>query len=148
MKPLFCTFLVALLATLVPGRVGAQRPVDDIKFLKMSVPGKIERVSWSVLRDQCSIQIWGPSFPIAVGDPTNEIQAHEALFPRTQVWLLKSDGTAIRQTRKPERGGVGDNGSARRVVAAYFPASACKEAISVVVKVDEQFLVEPLPLIK
>jgi hypothetical protein len=135
---------VGTVAALVPSGVGAQRSSTEMKLLKMNVPGKVERVVWSVQRSQCSVQIWGPSFRITEEDPTNEIRAHEGLFPRTQVWLLKSDGTAIPQTRKPETGGVGNNSAGNRVVASYFPASARTTAISVVVSVDDQFLVEPL----
>jgi hypothetical protein len=136
--------LTVLLAALASGGVDAQRSSHEIKFLKMNVPGKVERVAWSVESNQCSVQIWGPSFRIGPGDPTSEIQAHETLLPRTQVWLLRSDGTAIPQTRKPERGGVGNDGAGHAVMTSYFPASARTKAISVVVSVDDEFLVEPL----
>jgi hypothetical protein len=147
MKSRSFILLTALLAVLASGGVAAQRPSGEIKSLKMNVPGKVHHVDWLVQRRECSLQIWGPSFRIDSGDPTNEIQAHEALLPRTQVWLVKSDGTAIPQTRKPERGGVGNNGAGNAVVAYHFPASARTKAIAVVVSVDDQLLVEPLPLV-
>jgi hypothetical protein len=150
-KPRSFIVLSALLAALASGGVDAQRSSGEIRFLKMNVPGKVERVAWAVQRGRCSVQIWGPSFRTGPGDPTiNEIQAHQALLPLTQVWLLTTDGTAIPQTRNPERGSVVDvdDGSGHSVVAFHFPASARTRAISVVVSVDGQFFVEPLPYVK
>ena len=149
MKPRLLIALTAVLSALAVGGVGAQGSSGEIKFLKMSAPGKIERVAWVVESGRCSVQIWGPSFRIGPGDPTNEIQAHEALLRRrTQVWLLSSDGTAIPQKREPEGGGVGNDGSGSALAAYYFPASARTRASSVVVSVDGQFLVEPLPYVQ
>jgi hypothetical protein len=148
MRPRTLISVTALLTLLMSGGVGAQRSAGEVKFLKMSVPGKVERVAWSVQSTECSIQIWGPSFRIGQGDPTNEIQSHEALLRRRiQVWLLRSDGTAIPHTREPEGGGVGNDGSGSSVATYYFPASARTTATSVVVSVDGQFLVEPLPYV-
>jgi len=148
MRPRSLIGVTALLTVLMSGRIGAQRPSGEVKFLKMNVPGKVERVTWSVQGSECSVQIWGPSFRIGQGDPTSAVQANEALLRRRlQVWLLKSDGTAIPHKRESEGGGVGSNGSASSVAAYYFPASARTKATSVVVSVDGQFLVEPLPYV-
>src|SRR5579872_5867982 len=125
MKPRSLIVLTAVLTGLASGGVGAQRSSGEVKFLKMNVPGKVERVAWAVQGAECSVEIWGPSFPIAQTVPTNEIQAHETLLRRrTQVWLLRSDGTAIPQKRKPEGGGVENAGSTSSVATYYFPASA------------------------
>src|SRR5438105_14363571 len=75
MRPRSLIGVTALLTVLMCGHIGAQRLSGEMKFLKMNVPGKVERVTWSVQGSECSVQIWGPSFRIGKGDPTSEVQA-------------------------------------------------------------------------
>jgi hypothetical protein len=148
MKPRLLVLLTVLVAALASkGVTAAQRGTGEIKFLKMTVPGSVERVTWSVQGGRCSVQIWGPTYRIGQGDPTDEIQARETLLPPTQVWLLQSDGTAIPHAGRTEKSTIVHDGAANSVIASYFPRSARTKAISVVVRVGDQFLVEPLPYI-
>lgn len=127
MKLLSVVFLTAL-AALPSDSAGAQRssgaqepPVT--KTLNIKVPGKITFVYWSVQSDSTYIQI---SFP---GVPHGQTQPEVA---RTQVWLLKSDGTVIPQTYKsPESPaeGISNAGWDTPFVIYTFPASARAEAI-------------------
>jgi hypothetical protein len=149
MKPSSPVLLAALvLAVLGCCRVRAQSPSDaqglrTTKRLKMNVPGQVTQVILSVLRnDFCNVQIHFPDTRLHPGDP----KAGRASMPffRTQVWLLKSDGTSVPRTREPARLGVGNAGSGHAFVSYDFPTSACTEAVSVVLRVEDQFLVESL----
>jgi hypothetical protein len=142
MKLLSVVFFTAL-AALPSDSAGAQRssaaqesPVT--KTLNIKVPGKITFVYWSVQSNSTYIQI---SFP---GVPHGQTEPEVA---RTQVWLLKSDGTAMPQMYKsPESPAMGISMAGRDTpfVIYTFPSSARTEAISVVVKVDDEFFAERL----
>jgi hypothetical protein len=137
-------FIVTTLLAAAPGSVSvsAQRATGEVQFLELSLPGKVEFVTWGLDKDWCSVQVFGPAYRAAYDEPTSNIQAHESQLPRVQVWLLKADGTSIPQTRRPEKGSVVRNGVGRSVIAAYFPSSARTEAISVVISIDDEFMVE------
>ena len=126
----FFTALAALAST----GVDAQRS----SVLTLKVPGKVAFVSWTVQSDSAYIQI---SFP---GVRNGEKQPALA---RTQVWLLKSDGTAMVQTAKSPDSpaiAISNAGWSTPVVVYTFPASARTEAIAVAIKVDDEFFVERL----
>lgn len=133
----------AALAALAPHGVGAQRASATKEFpvtktLSVKVPGKVAFVSWSVQSDSTYIQI---SFP---GVPNGQKQPEHA---RTQVWLLKTDGTAMFQTYKSQESpamSISNAGWDMPLVLYTFPPSARTEAIAVVVRVDDEFFVERL----
>ena len=131
------TFLIfaAVLGALASGCRGTQRSsggkdVPVTKTLKMKIPDKVAFVIWSVLRgDHCSVQIGSPEAPNV---------------SRTQLWLLKSDGTAIPQAQNPVRLNVAMANRSQALAIYDFTSAGCAKAVSVVLNVDDQFLVEPL----
>ena len=120
---------------------GAQRSSAPREFpvrtaLSTKVPGKVSAVDWSEQSDASYIQI---SF---TGAPTGQKQPPVA---RTQVWLLKTDGTVITQIRKSPDSpaiSIGNAGWDTPLVIYDFPPGARSETTSVVVKVDDEFFVE------
>lgn len=113
---------------------GPGHPVD--RMLGIKLPGKIEAVSWSIQESASTVQLILPS--VRDGEPLPPV-------PSTQVWLLRSDGTAISQSAKPSTPAIGMAGSVTQSVLYAFPATAATEAVAVVVTVDGRFFVEPLP---
>ena len=115
----------------IPAKV--EHPVT--KTLNIKAPAKISAVFWSVTRDLCTIQV---SFlPVRDGQVRPE-------HPRTQVWLLKADGTVIPQTYKPSTDGVSMANSTTYSTMYVFPALAKTEATAAVVSIDNDFFVERL----
>jgi hypothetical protein len=105
-------------------------------MLGIKVPGKVEGVHWSEQSDASYIQI---SFP---GAPTGQKQPPLA---KTQVWLLKADGTVVTQKSKSPDSpamSISNAGWDTQFVIYDFPPRAQSETGAVVVKVDDEFFVE------
>jgi hypothetical protein len=118
---------------------GSQDPPVS-KRLKLTVPGKVVDVIWSIQRELCAIQIDFP--PVRQGEK-------EPTHARTQIWLLGSGGSIVLPTSKsPESPAIGFSnlGETTYFVSYTFPLSAKGEAIAVVLQVDDEFFVEPLPV--
>jgi hypothetical protein len=103
--------------------------------LAIKAAGKINSVYWSVQRSVCMVQLDLPLFP--KGEPTPEP-------PSIQVWLLKSDGTAIAKINKPHVAATEKDAWERPTIDYLFPPTAAEDAVAVVVQVDGEFLVESL----
>jgi hypothetical protein len=104
--------------------------------LKLVVPGKVQSVTWSIQRDLCAIQINFPS----VQDGEKEPQ-----HARTQVWLLRPDGTIVPRTSKsPELRAIGisNAGWVTYFVSYTFPVSARTEALAVAIQIDDELFIE------
>jgi len=120
---------------------GAQRSSAPREFpvttaLSTKVPGKVNAVDWSEQSDASYIQI---SF---AGVRSGQKQPPLA---RTQLWLLKADGTVVTQkSRSPDSPAIsiGNGGWDTPFVIYGFPPGARSETTSVVVRVDDEFFVE------
>jgi hypothetical protein len=110
-----------------------EQPVT--KVLTIKVPGKVDSVFWSVKSDLCTVQI---SFPSVRQDQKQPEHS------RTQVWLLKADGTTIPLKSKPPTVGISNGGWNTFSDIYTFAPSAQTEAIAVVVSIDDQIFVERL----
>lgn len=121
--------LTAQEATSISGRV--LENILDIKVL-----GKVDWVMWSVTKHDCVLQV---AFrPVLNDEPRPPAIA-------SQVWLLKSDGSAIPPQSKPVKGiGIGGGGGYTPSDLYEFPAAAATEAVAVVLMVDGQFHVASL----
>jgi len=106
-----------------------------LTVVQLKVPPTISRVYWSVETNGCSIHIHWPS--VREDQPSLE-------HPPVQVWLLKSDGTAIPQTGKSGTGAFTKAGFIMPHTIFFFPPSARAEAVSVVLRLGDEFFVEPL----
>ena len=121
---------------------GAEPPAADqhpiTKRLPIEVPDEVSAVFWSASRSDdyaCSIQI---SFiPVREGKP-------QPAHPKTQVWLLKADGTVISPTHVAQRIGIGNAGSVTESDSYGYPRSATEHAVAVVVSIGERLFVERL----
>jgi len=141
-----CIALVAMAsfstaASAVSVSQGAQRSSAPPEFpvrtaLSTKVPGKVNAVDWSEQSDASYIQI---SF---AGVRSGQKQPPLA---RTQVWLLKTDGTVVTQKSKSPDSpaiSIGNAGWDTPLVIYDFPPGARSETTSVVVRVDDEFFVE------
>jgi hypothetical protein len=117
----------------VPAEEEVERPI--LKTLKINVPGKIGRVVWSIQKELCVIQVEAPSVRDGQKEPEH---------PRSQVWLLKVDGTVIPQTFKPTSQRIGNANHTTYSTTYVFPASAKTEGVAVAISIDDDFFVERL----
>jgi hypothetical protein len=140
---LFASLLAALASgCAAPSCFSGSRSVPVTKTLKMSVPGKVAFVIWSVVRrNHCSVQVASPDAAGVKGDLARG-EAPAAFS--SQVQLLKSDGTAIPQAQAPVRLNFSTAGRSYVLAIYDFTSSGCASAASVSLKVDDQVLVEPL----
>ena len=113
--------------------VEVEHPV--VKVLTIKAPDKIGAVFWNVQRSLCTIQISFPSLPDEQKQPEHS---------RTQVWLLKTDGTLIPQSIKPHTSGISMANHTTDSITYVFPANAKMEARAVVISIGDDFFVEPL----
>jgi len=114
--------------------VEVEHPVT--KFLAIKAPEKISAVFWTVQRSLCTMQISFPSLPDKQKQPEH---------PRTQVWLLKADGTVIPQTYKPSTNGISMANHTTDSIIYVFPASAKTEACAAVISIGNEFFIQTLP---
>jgi len=105
------------------------------RTLALKAAGKISSAYWSVQHSVCMVQLDLPLFPKGEQMP-------EA--PSIQVWLLKSDGTAIAKINKPHVVAVEKDAWERPTIDYVFAPTAAEDAVAVVVQVDGEFLVESL----
>ena len=110
-------------------------PKVETKVLQMKVPGKVDFVSWSVQEGHCVVQIDFPAVRSGVAQPKHA---------KTQVWLLRADGTSISQVAKNPRGGISNAGHDTEFDLYRFPEEARREAIAIVVGIDGLLFVESL----
>lgn len=112
-----------------------------IQDLAATATGKLARAQWRIesnrMLEGCVVRL---SFaPVPVGTP-------EPARPETQVWLLRADGTVIPAARPPDEMGStfadGKVVSTTRVRIYQYPLSARSEAISVVIRVGDDFFTE------
>jgi hypothetical protein len=103
--------------------------------LPVKVPGKVDRASWTCGGD-CAVQITFPGYDDGRDEPRR---------PTTQVWMLKSDGTAIPQVGVPDDVTIGGGGGKVPSTTWTFPLTARTDATRIVVRVDEQFFVVKVP---
>ena len=121
---------------------GAETPAADqhpiTKRLPIQIPDEVSAVFWSASRSDdyaCSIQI---SFlPMREGKP-------QPAHPKTQVWLLRADGTVIPPTHVAKRDGIGNAGSVTESDSYAYPRSATEDAVAVVVSIGERLFFERL----
>jgi hypothetical protein len=64
--------------------------------------------------------------------------------PPTQVWLLRNDGTVVAPTQAAVVSGVGFPGAGPPKVAYHYDCAVEREALSVVVRLGDEFLVQTL----
>lgn len=127
---------------LCSGLTAAERPAAEqhptTKQLTIKVPGEVSAVFWSASHSDgyaCSIQI--TFIPVREGKP-------QPAHPKTQVWLLKGDGTVILPTDAPSTVGIGNAGSVTESISYAYKRSATKDAVAVVVSIGERLFVERL----
>jgi hypothetical protein len=106
------------------------------KTLQIKVPEKISAVFWTIQAHLCSIHI---SF-LSVPDGQKQLE-----HPRTQVWLLKADGSVIPPKEKPSTIGISMVNHTTDSISYVFPPSAKTEACAAVISIDDGFFVERLP---
>ena len=105
------------------------------KRLQIKAPQKISAVFWVVERTSCIVQINFLALPDGQKQPEH---------PRTQVWLLKADGSAIPSKGTPATFGISGVNHTTDSVAYIFPPSAKTEARAVAISIDDDFFVERL----
>ena len=137
MRSLFFALLLLVSQSVFAG-TPAPAPGEAVisqRTLAIKAAAKISSVYWSVQRSVCMVQLDLPLFP--KGEPTPEP-------PSIQVWLLKSDGTAIAKINKPRVVAIEKDDWERPTLDYLFPPTAAEDAVAVVVQVDGEFLVESL----
>jgi len=142
MRIVYLLFLAVGALMPCAGLSGAEPPAPDqhpiTKLLPIEIPDEVSSVSWSASRSDeyaCAIQI---SFiPVREGKP-------QPAHPKTQVWLLKADGTVIPQTNVAQRIGFGNAGHNTEMDSYAYPRSATEDAFAVVVSIGERLFVERL----
>jgi hypothetical protein len=107
----------------------------DIRLDTKHMPG-VARVQWRAITTfgtrRCTLEIdytaqFAPTSP-----------------PPTQVWLLRNDGTVVAPTQAAVVSGVGFPGAGPPKVAYHYDCAVEKEALSVVVRLGDEFLVQTL----
>jgi len=111
------------------------RAHPDTRRLQIKASQKISAVFWVVERTSCVVQI--NFLPL----PDRQMQPEH---PRTQVWLLKADGSVIPSKGAPATFGISGVGYTTDSIAYVFPPSAKTEARAAVISIDDDFFVERL----
>jgi hypothetical protein len=131
----FVESIVSLPPPAIPGGRGAAARSSAnflIRFELNNAPG-VEQVAWRVEDTRgCYLEIqyrdtWSP-----------------ATLPPSQVWLLRSDGTAVPRTRPVVMTGGGFGGTGPSYASYYYDCAAQPDAATVVVKLGQEFFVKPV----
>ena len=113
-----------------PSKLDSEHPVT--KTLPIKAPQAVSAVFWSVQSDVCVLQVSFQPVPDKQRQPEH---------PRTQVWLLKADGTVIPQTCKPSANGISMANHTTDSISYVFPPAAKREACAVVISIGDGFFV-------
>jgi hypothetical protein len=121
-----------------PGGRGSSERLPILQDLAATVSGKLELAQWRIYRDGgCVVRLGFAPVPVGTSEPPRA---------ETQVWLLRADGTVIPPTRPPDEMGttfVDSKVVSRTRVRIYqYPPSARTEAISLVVRVGDDYFTE------
>jgi hypothetical protein len=120
-----------------PSAKAVQHPIH--KRLSIDVPGEISAVFWSASRDVTYDSAVHICFiPVREGKP-------QPPHPKTQVWLLKGDGTVILPTATPDTTRIGNAGSVTELVSYIYKRLEAAEAVAVAVSIAGRFFIERLP---
>jgi hypothetical protein len=137
MRPFFFALLLLVSQSVFAG-TPAPAPGEAVilqRTLALKAAGKISSAYWSVQHSVCMVQIDLPLFPKGEQMP---------LAPAIQVWLLKSDGTAIAKINKPHVVAIEKDAWERPTIDYLFAPTAAEDAVAIVVQIDGEFLVESL----
>lgn len=121
-----------------------EQPISQRDLKTLEIPGKVAAVFWTVRPERCTLQI---VFPNAAGIP-QAMSGHpkrDLRQPSIQAWLLRADGSAISSIGRSEPGAKNPRQPFGLEVLIAFPRLADKEAVAVALRVDDEFLIEPLP---
>jgi hypothetical protein len=112
-------------------RSDSARPTNREIHIRTYAPG-VADIRWRVEDNRCALEIdYRATFSASAP-------------PSSQVWLLRIDGTVITPTRAAVVTGVGFPGAGPPKVSYLYDRAVEHEAVAVVVKLGEEYVIEPL----
>jgi hypothetical protein len=129
-------FTVEEIAKIAPPVGMATMTPDDLPPVRMqrlsaTASGVLSLAEW---------QLHDREFVVRLGFAPAPTGAPEPPRPVTQVWLLRADGSVIPQAKPPDE--VRSSGPVNRTRIYQYPPSAREEALSVIVRVGEDYFTD------
>jgi len=125
---------------------GAGRAADspDVTAQQLNGPTaskKVSAVLWTRRPDRYTLQVVLPNMGriFQLAGPDRET-------PAVTLWLLRADGTSVAATREVSR--EEKNGFRPIEIAYTVPLASGDEAVAAVIRIDDEYFIEPLQSLK